>query len=66
VPIKITPAVVLGSKGGRKEASAPVDSSDEALADLLNRLKAAVDPDEIRQLSDQIERVIFHKQFTDA
>ena len=66
MPGKITPAVVLGSKDGRKEASAPVDTSDEALADLLNRLKAAVDPDEIRQLSDQIERVIFHKQFTDA
>jgi hypothetical protein len=54
-----------GSKEGRKEASAPADTS-QALAALLNRLKAAVDPDEIRQLSDQIERVVFHKQFTNA
>ena len=66
VPSKITPTVALGSKDRRKEASAPVDTSDEALAALLNRLKAAVDPNEIRQLSDQIKRVVFHKQFTDA
>jgi hypothetical protein len=49
-----------------KATTVPVDASDEALATLLSRLKAAVDTDEIRQLSDQIERVIFHKQFTDA
>lgn len=43
-----------------------VNISDEALADLLRRLKTSVDPDEIRQLSDQIERVIFHQQFAEA
>jgi hypothetical protein len=42
------------------------DTSDQALAALLSRLKAAVDPEEIRQLSAQIERVVFHKQFTDG
>jgi hypothetical protein len=62
---KITPTVAPGSKDVRKEAS-NLDTSDEALAALLNRLKAAVDPNEIRQLSDQIERVVFHKQFTDG
>ena len=66
MPSKITPTVALGSKDGRKQASTPVDTSDEALASLLNRLKAAVDPNEIRQLSFQVERVVFHKQFTDA
>jgi hypothetical protein len=30
----------------------------------LNRLQAAVDPNEVRQLSDQIERVVFHQQFS--
>jgi hypothetical protein len=54
VPSKIDPAL------------ASVDTSDEALAALLNRLKAAVDPNEIHQLSEQIERVVFHKQFMDA
>jgi hypothetical protein len=49
-----------------KAITVPADASDEALAILLSRLKAAVDPEEIRQLSDQIERVIFHEQFTDA
>jgi hypothetical protein len=42
------------------------DTSDQVLAALLNRLKAAVDLAEIRQLSGQIERVVFHKQFTNA
>ena len=45
---------------------APVDTSANALAALLKRLKATVDPMEIRQLSDQIERLIFHKQFKNA
>jgi len=43
-----------------------IDASDSALVKLLNRLRATVDPKEIRQLSDQIERVVFHKQFTNA
>jgi hypothetical protein len=69
VPSKITSTVA--SKDGRKDVSAapkmPVeDTSDQALAALLSRLKAAVDPEEIRQLSAQIERVVFHKQFTDG
>jgi hypothetical protein len=44
----------------------PVDTSDKALVTLLNRLRATVDPTEIRELSDQIERVVFHKQFRNA
>jgi hypothetical protein len=40
----------------------PSDSSDEALLDLLKRLKTTSDLGEIRRLSDQIERVVFHKQ----
>jgi hypothetical protein len=50
--------------GGRKgtEKSAAADTSDKALANLLERLKTAANTDEIRQLSDQIERVVFHKQ----
>ena len=42
------------------------NTSDNALVALLKRLRMTVDPQEIRQLSDQIERLIFHKQFTDA
>jgi len=47
-------------------ATNPVDTSDKALLSLLNRLKVTVDPAEIRELSDQIERVVFHKQFRNA
>jgi hypothetical protein len=47
-------------------SSNAIDASNSALVKLLNRLKTTVDPEEIRQLSDQIERVVFHKQFTNA
>jgi predicted Mrr-cat superfamily restriction endonuclease len=47
-------------------ATNPVDTSDKALLNLLKRLKATIDPAEIRKLSDQIERVVFHKQFRNA
>jgi hypothetical protein len=65
--------VMSGSKkpGDHKQidkaaSTAGIDTSDRVLADLLKRLKATADPNEIRQLSDQIERIIFHKQFTNA
>jgi hypothetical protein len=45
---------------------APLDTSDMALAVILKRLKQTNDPTEIRELSGQLERVIFHKQFENA
>lgn len=46
--------------------TAAVDTSDQALLTLLTRLRATNDPIEVRQLSSQLERVIFHKQFKNA
>jgi hypothetical protein len=70
VPSKITSKAANGTKNGKGVSAAPHepagDTSDQTLAALLGRLKTAVDPEEIRQLSAQIERVVFHKQFTDA
>jgi hypothetical protein len=51
---------------GGAEPVMALDTSDSALAALLKRLKATVDPDEIRRLCDQVERVVFHKQFENA
>jgi hypothetical protein len=45
---------------------ASIDTSDKALAAILKRLKETNDPTEIRELSGQLERVIFHKQFENA
>ena len=39
-----------------------IETSDEAVLTLLKRIKATSAPNEVRQLSDQLERVIFHKQ----
>jgi hypothetical protein len=36
-------------------------TSDSALLTLLDRIKSASDPEEIRELATQIERVVFHK-----
>jgi len=48
-------------------ASHPIaDTSDQTLAALLTRLRIATDLAEIRGLSEQIERVVFHKQFGNA
>ncbi len=49
-----------------KKAAVAVGNADKALLSLLSRLKATVDPGEIRDLSEQIERVVFHKQFMNA
>jgi hypothetical protein len=43
-----------------------IKNSDQALLDLLKRIKTANDPTEIKRLSNQLERVIFHKQFKTA
>jgi hypothetical protein len=51
---KLKPAIVAGQ------------TSDRALSTLLKRLKAADDATDVRQLSDQLERVIFHKQYKNA
>jgi hypothetical protein len=46
--------------------AAPLDTSDDALAVILKRLKETDDPALIQELSSQLERVIFHKQFENA
>jgi hypothetical protein len=48
--------------GKAAPAVAVNDTSDEALLDLLKRLQEANDIATIRQLSDQIERVVFREQ----
>lgn len=42
------------------------DTSDHALAALLKRLRTTADIAEIRLLSEEIEKVVFHKQFANA
>jgi hypothetical protein len=46
--------------------SAGSTASDDAVRDLLRRIKAADDPIKIRRMSGQLERLIFHKQFKNA
>src|SRR4051812_11054343 len=42
------------------------DISDKALLNLLKRIKATNNPTEIRNLTNQLERVIFNKQFRES
>jgi hypothetical protein len=54
------------SNSKKTEKSAVVDTSNKALASLLDLLRTPTKHDEIRQVSDQIEQVMFHKQFANA
>jgi hypothetical protein len=45
---------------------ARMDTSDSAALALLKRIRETNDQNEIRELSDQLERVIFHKQYANA
>jgi hypothetical protein len=47
-------------------ASSTMDTSDDAVLRLLKRIKATNNQNEIRQLSDQLERAIFHKQYANT
>ncbi|HJT89827.1 MAG TPA: hypothetical protein VJ732_18280 [Bryobacteraceae bacterium] len=40
--------------------------SDDAVRDLLRRIKTANNPTDIQRMSAQLERLIFHKQFKNA
>jgi hypothetical protein len=57
-------------KGTRIEVKSPTtsvaDTSDKAVLALLKRIKETNHPGEIRRLSDQLERVIFHKQYANV
>lgn len=50
----------------KRITTSTMDTSDNAVLILLKRIKKTTDPNEIRRLSDQLERVIFHKQYSNA
>jgi hypothetical protein len=54
-------AVVKQAK--TKTAPTAIDTSDNAVLALLKQIKETNDQNEIRQLSNQLERTIFHKQY---
>jgi hypothetical protein len=59
MPLKARPADT--------KASPPApEASDRAVLELLKRIEAATDPAGIKQLSDRLERAIFHKQFENS
>jgi hypothetical protein len=49
------------ARAGIRRDATGTDTSDSALLTLLDRIKSASDPQEIRELAAQIERVVFHK-----
>ena len=62
--IKKNPDVVPWGRQSSKK-SGP-DTSDHAVLAVLKRLKTTSDPTEIRELSNRLERTIFHKQLKSA
>lgn len=61
---KPRPAVVKDS--ARVSKSSSNKTSDATLLALLKQIKATEDPIEIKRLSNEIERVIFHRQYRNS
>jgi hypothetical protein len=66
--VTVRPSLKRGTGGGQnlENGDASSTASDAALAVLLERVKLATDPDEIKRLSREIEHTVFHKQFAFA
>ena len=47
-------------------AASTMDTSDNDVLGLLKRIRETNDRDEIRDLFDQLERVIFHRQYASS
>ena len=58
--------VVRRATVNKAKPNTVADTSDHALLALLKRIKATNNPTELRSLSDEVERVIYHKQFKNA
>jgi hypothetical protein len=54
------------ARWAKSKTNSATDTSDDAVLALLKRIKEASDQNEVRQLSDELERVIFHKQYANS
>lgn len=61
-----TPAMAKKSSVNSVTKPRKAETSDAMLVSLLARIKTTTDLNEVRRLSEQIERVVFHKQFMNA
>ena len=57
-------AVALGRQGGNKggPAAAVLDTSKKALHLCLKRIKDAKNEKELRRLTEELQRIVFHKR----
>src|SRR5215475_1343690 len=53
-------------RAGDSEHIRKIPLTDDAVLALWKRIKAARDQNEVRKLSDQLERLIFHKRYVDG
>jgi hypothetical protein len=51
---------------GQPTAMSTMNISDKVVLSLLKRIRESNDQDEIRHLSDQLERAIFHRQYANT
>jgi len=58
--------VKAAKMGSKPSAASKVDTSDKALLSLLKRIKETDDQNEVRQLTEDLERLIFHKQYANT
>ena len=54
------------NKGAIDEAASVIDTSKKALYACLKRIKETNDEDELRRLAEQLQRIVFRKQYQNA
>jgi hypothetical protein len=60
------PELVPEVKGGGRSVGKPETPSKKALHLCLKRLETATDENEIRRLTEELQRILFHKQYENA
>jgi hypothetical protein len=55
-----------GSSNQAQPAPAPVDTSKKALHLCLKRIKQAESQSELRRLTEELQRIVFHRQYRNA
>jgi hypothetical protein len=57
---------ISGDARGRPSAASRLSPSKQALHLCLRRLKNAKDESEVRRLTEELQRIVFHRQYRNA
>jgi len=65
-PAAVALGRIGGKKGGPAAATSGLDTSKKALHLCLRRIKEAKNESELRRLTQELQRIVFHRQYRNA